>query len=112
MLKLYNELATWWPLLSPPEDYADEATFFEQVLSEAGLPLSPLIGPFAQSDQQPVSTGVLRQALDLSPSIFKHSKEGTHEYLSRFLSHHTRRSPDLGDANAGSSEKHCVVHGL
>lgn len=41
MLKLYNELATWWPLLSPPEDYADEAAFFWQVLSAAGLPSSP-----------------------------------------------------------------------
>lgn len=41
MLKLYSELATWWPLLSPPEDYADEAEFFWRVLSKAGLPLSP-----------------------------------------------------------------------
>ncbi|HEX9834599.1 MAG TPA: class I SAM-dependent methyltransferase, partial [Mycobacterium sp.] len=41
MLKLYNELATWWPLLSPPEDYADEAAFFWQVLSAAGLPSAP-----------------------------------------------------------------------
>ena len=41
MLKLYSELAAWWPLLSPPEDYADEAAFFEQVLSHAGLPPSP-----------------------------------------------------------------------
>jgi SAM-dependent methyltransferase len=38
MLKLYSELATWWPLLSPSEDYADEAAFFTQVLSQAGLP--------------------------------------------------------------------------
>jgi SAM-dependent methyltransferase len=41
MLKLYNELATWWPLLSSPEDYADEADFFWQLLSGAGLPASP-----------------------------------------------------------------------
>ena len=41
MLKLYWELATWWPLLSPPEDYADEAEFFWRVLSEVGLPSSP-----------------------------------------------------------------------
>jgi SAM-dependent methyltransferase len=41
MLKLYSQLATWWPLLSPPEDYADEAEFFWRVLSEAGLPLAP-----------------------------------------------------------------------
>ena len=41
MLKMYNELATWWPLLSPPEEYAEEAAFFMQVLSEARLPASP-----------------------------------------------------------------------
>lgn len=41
MLKMYDELASWWPLLSPPEDYAEEAAFFGQVLTEAGLPPSP-----------------------------------------------------------------------
>ena len=30
-LKLYQELAVWWPLLSPPEEYADEVAFFLQV---------------------------------------------------------------------------------
>ncbi len=38
MSKLYRELATWWPLLSSVEDYADEAAFFSQILVEAGLP--------------------------------------------------------------------------
>lgn len=41
MLKMYRELAAWWPLLSPPEEYADEAAFFAKVLSETGLPPSP-----------------------------------------------------------------------
>jgi SAM-dependent methyltransferase len=27
-LKLYGELASWWPLLSPPEDYVEEAGFY------------------------------------------------------------------------------------
>lgn len=31
-MKLYNELAHWWPLLSPPEHYVEEATFFFKVL--------------------------------------------------------------------------------
>lgn len=33
--KLYDDLANWWPLLSAPEDYAEEAAFYERVLSEA-----------------------------------------------------------------------------
>ena len=40
MLKLYSELANWWPLLSAYEDYADEAAFFGQIFSQAGLPPS------------------------------------------------------------------------
>jgi SAM-dependent methyltransferase len=38
MPKLYTELASWWPLLSPVLDYAEEAAFFRKVLEEAGLP--------------------------------------------------------------------------
>lgn len=34
-LKLYEELAEWWPLLSPPEEYVDEVAFFLQALQDA-----------------------------------------------------------------------------
>jgi SAM-dependent methyltransferase len=37
-MKLYDELADWWPLFSAPEDYAEEAAFFARVLVEAGKP--------------------------------------------------------------------------
>ena len=30
MPKLYEELASWWPLLSPPADYEEEAAFYGQ----------------------------------------------------------------------------------
>jgi len=43
MEKMYTELATWWPLLSPVEDYADEAAFFQQLLFGAGLPSAPTL---------------------------------------------------------------------
>lgn len=33
--KLYTELADWWPLLSPPEDYAEEAEFYRQAIISA-----------------------------------------------------------------------------
>ena len=33
--KLYNELASWWPLMSAPEDYLEEATFYQKALLEA-----------------------------------------------------------------------------
>jgi SAM-dependent methyltransferase len=33
--KLYRELASWWPLLSAPEDYGEEAAFYERAIVEA-----------------------------------------------------------------------------
>jgi SAM-dependent methyltransferase len=40
MAKLYNELASWWPLLSTPADYEEEATFYRKALTDAcGRPL-------------------------------------------------------------------------
>jgi SAM-dependent methyltransferase len=41
MLRVYGELAKWWPLFSPLEEYAAEAAFFEDVLTKAQLPTSP-----------------------------------------------------------------------
>jgi SAM-dependent methyltransferase len=33
-MKLYEELAEWWPLLSAPADYKEEALFFARLLNE------------------------------------------------------------------------------
>ena len=33
--RLYDDLASWWPLLSAPEDYAEEAGFFRRALIAA-----------------------------------------------------------------------------
>jgi SAM-dependent methyltransferase len=37
-MKLYDELAEWWPLFSAPENYAEEAAFFARVLAESSQP--------------------------------------------------------------------------
>lgn len=34
-LKLYTELADWWPVLSAPDDYAEEANFYRDALVSA-----------------------------------------------------------------------------
>jgi SAM-dependent methyltransferase len=34
-MKLYGELASWWPLLSDPAEYAEEAGLFERMLLDA-----------------------------------------------------------------------------
>lgn len=34
-MKLYNELASWWPLMSPAAEYAEEAAFYRTTLCNA-----------------------------------------------------------------------------
>ncbi|HXK61163.1 MAG TPA: methyltransferase domain-containing protein [Acidobacteriota bacterium] len=31
-MRLYSELAPWWPLVSPPEEYVEDAAFYRQCL--------------------------------------------------------------------------------
>ena len=33
--RMYREFAAWWPLLSAPEDYAEEAAFYERAILDA-----------------------------------------------------------------------------
>lgn len=33
--RMYDDLAGWWPLLSAPEEYAEEAAFYERLLVDA-----------------------------------------------------------------------------
>ncbi len=42
-MKLYTDLASWWPLLSPPEEYAEEAEFTHQILTDLGLPIRTVL---------------------------------------------------------------------
>jgi SAM-dependent methyltransferase len=34
-MKLYDQLAEWWPLMSAPSDYEEEAAFYESALAES-----------------------------------------------------------------------------
>ena len=36
--RMYGELASWWPLISPPEEYAEEAAFAASLLRSANSP--------------------------------------------------------------------------
>lgn len=42
-MKLYGELAHWWPLMSPPEGYADEAAELIEWLESVAGPVSSLL---------------------------------------------------------------------
>ena len=41
--QLYQDLAEWWPLISPPEEYAEEARFAARVLRQAGRPVREVL---------------------------------------------------------------------
>jgi SAM-dependent methyltransferase len=41
--RLYQDLAAWWPLISPPEEYAEEAAFAARVLRQAEGPVREVL---------------------------------------------------------------------
>ena len=41
--RLYTELAEWWPLISPPDVYADEAAYLAGVLASADPPVREVL---------------------------------------------------------------------
>jgi hypothetical protein len=41
--RLYQDLAEWWPLISPPEEYAEEAAFAGQLLCRAARPVREVL---------------------------------------------------------------------
>ena len=34
---MYGELSSWWPLISPPADYAEEVAYYAMLLREHGV---------------------------------------------------------------------------
>lgn len=41
--RFYGELADWWPLISPPQEYAEEAAFAARLLNSARLPVRDVL---------------------------------------------------------------------
>jgi SAM-dependent methyltransferase len=41
--RLYQDLAAWWPLISPPDEYAEEATYLATVLRSASAPMHEVL---------------------------------------------------------------------
>src|SRR6266699_662506 len=37
-MKLYNELAEWWPIMATPAEYQEEASLFDRLLRESSKP--------------------------------------------------------------------------
>jgi uncharacterized protein (TIGR03083 family) len=41
--RFYGDLAEWWPLISPPEEYAEEAAFAATLLRSAAVPVRDVL---------------------------------------------------------------------
>jgi len=41
--RVYSDLAEWWPLISPPEDYAEEAAHLADVFDSAAIPVREVL---------------------------------------------------------------------
>ena len=41
--RVYSDLAEWWPLISPPQEYAEEATHLAGVLGSAEVPVREVL---------------------------------------------------------------------
>lgn len=41
--RLYGDLARWWPLISPPQDYEEESAFAGSVLRSAAIPVGEVL---------------------------------------------------------------------
>lgn len=41
--RLYGDLAAWWPLISAPEEYAEEAATAATVLGSASIPVREVL---------------------------------------------------------------------
>lgn len=41
--RFYGDLATWWPLVSPPAEYAEEAAYVARLLDAASIPVREVL---------------------------------------------------------------------
>src|SRR3954451_21725201 len=41
--RFYGELAPWWPLISPPEEYIEEAAYAATMLRSASIPVREVL---------------------------------------------------------------------
>jgi SAM-dependent methyltransferase len=74
---MYGELAPWWPLLSAPSDYLEEATFYLQTLESAGRrPLETVLelGSGGGNNASHMSRHVRMVLVDRAPGMLQVSR--------------------------------------
>jgi SAM-dependent methyltransferase len=77
MTRLYADLAPWWPLLSPPEEYAEEAEFYARVLEdECAGPLRTILelGSGGGCNASHLASRFTLTLVDVSPAMLAVSR--------------------------------------
>lgn len=73
---LYSELASWWPLISAPEDYAEEAASFAALLKQACGPRTVLeLGSGGGNNASYLKRHFTMTLCDLSPDMLAVSRK-------------------------------------
>ena len=69
--RFYGELARWWPLISPVEDYAEEAAFAATLLRSASIPVVHVLelGSGGGHNAAHMKSHFALTLVDLSPSM-------------------------------------------
>jgi SAM-dependent methyltransferase len=76
-LRLYDEFAGWWPLLSAPDDYAEEAAFYGQTIMGAadGTPKTLLeLGSGGGNNASHLKAYFSMTLVDVSPGMLEVSR--------------------------------------
>jgi SAM-dependent methyltransferase len=77
MLRLYDDLAAWWPLISAPEEYAEEAEFYWGILvtNSASPPRTMLeLGSGGGNNASHLKKHTRLTLVDLSPGMLEVSR--------------------------------------
>ena len=107
-MKLYNELAQWWQLMSPAAEYAEEAAFYRTTLRNAARhPIETILelgsggGNNASHMKQHYKEMVL---VDMSPGMLAMSRA-----LNPELEHHRGRHAHRAARPASSMPSSCTT---
>ena len=74
--RLYDDLAAWWPLISPPQEYAEEAAYLATVLRSAQVPVREVLdlGSGGGHNAVHLKHGVALTLVDLSEPMLSVSR--------------------------------------
>ncbi len=77
-LTMYSEIASWWPLLSAPEDYAEEAALYRQYIESASkIPIKHVLelGSGGGNNASHLKQHYTLTLVDMSPGMLEVSRQ-------------------------------------